>query len=487
MVQMALVDGSYEARSIIASAQRCVNLYPEENQLNKTLAFPAQMTNSIITHYPTPGLTLLATIGTGPIRCTYAANNGVLYVVSGAGVYAVNSAWQATQIGSIAYGTTPVYMADNSLQIALVDGTVNGYTITLATNAFAIINDPSFYGADGVDYIDTYLYFNKPGTPQFYSTYSEQIVPFDGLYFANKTGYADNLVRAVTMHREIWLIGEVSTEIWYDAGNSNFPFAEVPGSFIQHGCLAKYSVAVQDLSIFWLSQSLQGQRVVVMGANYAVDRISTHAIEAAIQQYAVVSDAEGYIYQQEGHQFYVLNFPTANKTWVYDIQTKLWHERMWRNPADSSENRIRARCAANIYEKVVCGDWQNGNLYYFDVNNYTDNGVPIERIRSFPTMQNELKRILYTKFIADMQVGSDTSGAGESNPALEVGLRYSDAGGQSWSDIMYQTNGAGGDFQTNMQWRRLGMGRRRVFELRWSGAYPTALNGAYIDVLPSAS
>ena len=487
-MQLVLADGAYTARSVIASAQRCVNLFPEVNQLNTTTYIPQQMTNSITTHYPRAGLTLLATIGTGPIRGAYFANNGQLYVVSGAGVYAVSSSWNATLLGSIAYGTTPVSMGDNSLTLVLVDGTTDGYTITLATNAFAAISDPAFYGADGVDYIDTFMFFNKPGTPQFYCTTSEVVTPFDALYFANKTGYGDNLVRAVAMHREIWLIGETTTEVWYDAGNATFPFAEVPGAFIQYGCAAKYSVVVKHKEIFWLSQNSQGEARVLMATGYDVEVVSTPAIENELQKYSTISDAIGFMYQQGGHEFYVLTFPTANKTWVFDNLTQLWHEEAYLG-ADGLEHRIRPMCAAFAYGQCIGGDWQNGNLYLFDVNNQTDNGEPIQFVRSFPTTQNELKRIRYDKFTADMQVGGATSGGQPvAQPEnLLVGMRFSDTGGQSWSDITYQAIGDIGQFNTNMQWRKCGIGRRRVFELRWSAPVPTALNGAYIDVTPCAS
>lgn len=580
MVQIALNDGTYLARSVIESAQRCVNMYPQKAQQNTALYLPQQMTDTLYTHYPTPGLTLLATIGLGPIRGIYTANNGSLYAVSGSGVFVVDENWSATLLGEIDYGTSPVIMADNSLQLVLVDGTQSGYAITLndsflttvttvytpttgtpttttqtslsasgtlqtiittttitvdesantsttavqisttplggetvtttttttvpltsgtvpyvetetavttsqAKNTFQKIDDPAFYGADGVDYIDAFLFFNKPGTPQFYCTTSETVTPFDANYFANKTGYADNLVRAVAMHREIWLIGEVTTEVWYDAGGATFPFAEVPGAFIQHGCAAKFSVAVKHEQIFWLSKNLQGECIVLCASGYDVARVSTHAIEWAISQYETISDAIGFIYQEAGHEFYVLTFPTADKTWVYDNISGLWHERMWLD-SDGKEHRVRANCAAFVYGKNVCGDWQNGNLYLIDQTNYTDNGEPIRRIRSFPVLMNELKRIGYNKFIADMQVGSAENGASE-NAEFLVALRYSDTGGQSWSDYIYRPVGGVGQFLTTMQWRRLGLGRRRVFELSWSTPVPTALNGAYIDITPAAT
>jgi len=478
MVQVALTDGTYEARSVIASAQRCVNLYPEINQLNKTLYYPTQQTNAIITHYPTPGLRLLATIGSGPIRGIYTASNNVLYCVSGSSVYSVDATFIGTQIGTITSATGQVSMADNGIDLVLVDGTTAGYTVVLATGAFATINDPAFYGSDRVDFIDTFFVFNKPGTGEFYSTTSNVVTPFNALYFATKIAKPDLLVSAVVMHDEIWLIGEKTTEIWLNSGGVDFPFSKVPGAFVQHGCMAKHSISVQNLQVYFLSQNEQGERIVLLGESYGVSRISTHAIEADISAYSDATDAIGFIYQQEGHQFYVLTFPSAGKTWAYDTQTRLWHERMFLNAG--IEDRIRANCAAVYQSMNIVGDWKDGRIFEMDPDTYTDDGAPIGRIRGFPTMQNELKRVQFTQFIADMGVGNDTGSLTAND--FQVGMRFSDTGGKSWSDLVYKTMGATGEYQTNLQWQRLGVGRRRVFELQWSAPVKTALNGAYVDI-----
>lgn len=485
-MQIALTDGTYQARSLIASAQRCVNLFPEVNQLNKTMYFPQQQTNFIITHYPTPGLTRRATVGNGPIRCLFTASNNKLYCVSGANVYVLDQYWNATLLGTIDAGTSICRMADNGTTLVLVDGTAKGYTIDLSTGAFAQISDSAFYGADWVDYIDTFLIFNKPGTNIFYSTTSNVVTPFDSLYFAAKTAKPDLLVAPVVMHDEIWLIGEETTEVWYNSGGVDFPFQKVPGAFIQHGCMAKYSIAVQNLQVYWLSQNAQGQRVVLCGENYNVNRISTHAIEADIAAYSVADDAIGFIYQQEGHQFYVLIFPTAGKTWVYDTQTQLWHERMYLD--SGTETRIRPNCCATAFEQIVVGDWQNNRIYTYDLDVFDDDGAPIERIRSFPTLQNELKRMSYPVAMADMEVGEAPTGQTD-NETL-VSFRFSSDGGKTWSDRRYQTLGLTGAFNTSLKWTRVagpggwGGSRRMVFELSWSAPQKTALNGLYVDGIP---
>lgn len=467
-MRVPLIGGAYQARSIIANAQRCVNLYPEINP--KDAPVP-------VTHYPTPGLTQLVQGPSYPVRCTYRASNGDLYTVIGPNVYYSTPGFSLQQLGTIFTTSGIVSMADNGLSAVLVDGTTAGYKINLTSRNFEQINDADFYGGDRVDILDNFFILNRPGTNQFYI--SEALtVQFDPLDIAAKSGYPDDIVSLIVMHREIWLLGTLTTEIWYNSGAAAFPFERMPGAFIQHGCIAKHSVAQQDLSIYWLGQDPQGNRIVFRGNSYAALRISTHAIEAEFAQYAVVEDAIGYTYQQEGHAFYVLTFPAANKTWVFDQATELWHERAW---LDSNGNldRHRSNCCANAYGVNVVGDWQNGKLYAMDLDTYTDIGNPIPRIRSFPHLLNDGKRVSYSQFIADMAVG-EYAGT-EIGDSVPVSLRWSDTRGASWSNPVMQSLGTAGQYLTSLQWRRLGMARDRVFELSWSIPAKTALNGAFIE------
>lgn len=581
MARVELLGGTYQARSIIASAQRCLNLYPEVNQSENLQGVPQFSAATALTHYPTPGLILLGVAPNNqPWRGVYRTTAGVLYGVAGTVLYAVSPVWQFTVVGSIAAGSSIVSMADNGQAMVLVDGTSTGYAINLRDNSFGVVTDPSFFGADRVEYLDTFFLFNKPNTPGFYFSLSNPtfamltgvtgrilggallaagsgyvdgnytnvpltggagsgatadisvsgtvvisvtlVAPgknylvgdilsadaanlggtgsgfaweansvataFDALDFADKTGYADNIQTLVTMHREIWLIGLLTTEIWYNSGAADFTYQALPGAFVEHGCAAKYSAARQDLSVYWLSLDLQGHAMVLEGNSYQANRISTHAIENEFMTYATIADAVGYTYQQEGHVFYVLTFPSANKTWVYDISTKFWHERGWTD-SNGNINRHRGIVGAFAYGRNVIGDWENGNLYAYDLNVYTDNGAPITRIRAFPHLINDGKRVVYASFVADMQVGADDGSVDASssdNPPL-VTLRFSDTRGASYGNGLTQTMGAPGEYLTQIQWQRLGLARDRVFELSWSVPTRTALNGAFVQSVPCAT
>lgn len=488
--KIPLTGGMYQARSIIASAQRCVNLYPERN--TSDAPFP-------VTHQLTPGLTQLISGVNGSVhRCAYTASNGQLYEVVGNTVYVTSSNWVRTALGTIDFGSTPVSMSDNGLAILIVDGTSNGYCIDLATNSFSLVlgQAGAFYGSTRVDFVDTFFLLNRPGTNQWYVSLSNvtfanltgTISPdttaaaFDPLDIAAKNGNPDPIQAVIVMHREPWLIGTETAEVWYNSGAAPFTFAELPGVFVEHGSAAPYSICKQDLSVYWLSQDKQGNRQVLTGNQYIAKRVSTHSIEQIFSTYNVISDAIGFTYQQLGHTFYVLTFPSANATWVYDVAEDLWHERVWLD-TDGNENRIRANTCAAVYGIVVVGDWQTGALYQWDLTNFTDNGVPISRRRSWPDIQIEDRRVEHTRLVIDMAVGEILDTPISSQPLIS--MRYSDNYGKTWGNPRTYSLGATGEYNRSVLFTQLGQSRNRVYELFWETNTMTALNGGYIWLEPS--
>ena len=480
-MKLNLMGGSYVARSPVASAQRCLNLIAEP--LPQDEDEPARMV-----YHQTPGLRTLATLPTGPVRAIRQVTTGAVYAVGGNVVYALDANWNPTALGSITSGlTTPVSLCDNGLQLVIVDGSANGWTVTLATNAFAEIADPtgSFRGGDRVDFLDTFFLFNVPGTPQFESSLSLSTT-FDPLYFANKESYSDLLVALIVAKLEIWLIGTRSTEVWYNAGAPDFPFQRMTGVFIDHGCAAKYSVAGIDNAVFWLGQDRFGQGIAYKGAGSDAERISTFAIEAALAGYATIADAVGWTYSLAGHSFYVLSFPAADKTWVFDIATRLWHEWCWLD-GDGVEHRHRANCCFNCNGIVAVGDWQSGNLYALDNAAFDDAGAPIKRLRVFPHIEgDDGQRMFFRDFSANMSTGGALANTTDATQPV-VYLSYSDDRGVSWSDPLPSGLGASGAYRTQPQWNRLGMARGRVFALEWSVPADIALLGAWVDVAPGQS
>lgn len=511
MPKIPLTQGSYTARSVIASAQRCVNLYGEKNPSDA---------EAPMTFYNAPGLSPLGTSPNAPGRGLYWGNNGTLYYCAGSNLYSVSSSWALAKLGTIGSNSGLVSMADNGTTMVLVDGTSSGYQVDLTTNAFSPISEATnsppplgggvyaFYGSTRVDIVDGFMLFNQPGTRNFYSTYNNEIV-FDALYFAAKNSYSDNLVAVIVTRREIWLIGERTTEIWYDAGAADFPFQILPGPFIQHGCTAAYSVAQVDGAVFWLSQDQAGTNILARGEGYQAKRISTHALEQEWSKYPTTADAQGFCFQFGGHSFYQINFPAANRSWRWDEATGLWHEPVYTD-GDGNENRHRASCAAFAYGLNVMADFETGQLYSCSPDAFTDNGMPMQWRRGFPQMVDDGRQVIYPGFTLDVEAATSANTVDQPGPfplmvpigvpidagAFESGLlagpapvstppqvllRWSDTAGRTWGNPVAQSLGQTGNYNAQPSWSRLGRGRRRVFECY--GVIPgrLAINGAWLD------
>lgn len=378
-----------------------------------------------------------------------------------------------TAIQDVSNGGT--YSSFPANPAAVTGGGLIGATINLSTIV-------GFLGADRVDYIDTFMLFNQPNTRNFFSTNSNSI-SIDPLFIASKTSYPDNLQCLMVVHREIWLLGsQKSTELWYDAGGTQFPFQIEPGVYIEQGCIAKASVARHDVEIYWLGVNKDGKATVFLGANYVANPISTFAIADEISKYARIDDAIGMVYQQLDHVFYVLVFPTANRTWVFDRTEKLWHERVWTD-SNGQENRIRPNFLIAAYGMILAGDWETGDLYQYDLNADTDNGQPIVRTRGFPHYQNMAKRNSYSRFTLDMECGT----ALDSDDHW-VSMRYSYDKGKTWKTPIVQSLGKQGNYINWPIWAgSQGLTRDMLYEVSWSSPVNTALNGAYVNVVPAVT
>ena len=499
-----ILGSSYVARSVNAADARMVNLFPEiVPEGGKEPAFLQRA----------PGLKGLAIVGDGPIRGMW-SYGGLGYVVSGLQLYRLKTDWTAELIGNVS-GTGPVSMADNGTQLFIA---CNGssFIYNNKTFVFSSITDSNFPGAGSVGFIDGYFVFNQPNSQTLWVTGLYDGTSTDPLAFASAEGNPDNIVSLIVDHREVWLFGTQSVEVWYDAGTSNFPLARIQGAFNEIGCAAAYSVAKLDNGLFWLGQDARGQGIVYRSNGYNGIRISTHAVEYAIAQYSYIQDAIAYTYQQEGHSFYVLIFPTANTTWVYDVATQAWHERAGFNQGQFTRHRSNCQMAFN--NKIVVGDYEDGRVYAFDLDTYTDDGNIQKWLRSWralPSGENNLNRTAHHSLQLDAQTGaylnpfSDdeflatqnyenlitesgdfliTETGIQYNPQPNVMLRWSDDGGHTWSNEHWKYMGAVGQYFYRTIWRRLGMSvklRDRVYEISGTDPIKIAIMGAELHLTPT--
>ena len=492
-----ILGSTYVARSVNAADARMVNLFPEIiPEGGKEPGFLQRA----------PGLRTLATIGTGPVRGLWHLG-AYGYVVSGNELYQIDSSWASTLLGSVA-NTGPVSIADNGTQIFIA---ANGpsYIYNTNTKVYQQIADPDFPGAVTVGYLDGYFVFNEPDSQRVWVTSLLDGLAIDPLDFASAEGSPDGLVALIVDHREAWLFGTNSVEVWYNAGTLDFPLQRIQGAFNEIGCIAPYSVAKLDNGLFWLGADARGRGIVYRANGYTGTRVSTHAVEWQIQQYSDMSDAIAYTYQQDGHAFYVLIFPSANATWVYDVATQAWHERA--GFVQGQFTRHWSNCQMAYNNEVVVGDYADGKIYAFDLDKYADADQVQRWLRSWralPTGKNDLKRTAHHSLQLDAEAGHYLAPTSEPvhlvtelgdfivtesgsslidetgvivNLAPQFMLRWSDDGGHTWSSEHWAGGGAVGAYGTRIFWRRLGMTlklRDRVYELSGSDPIKIAIMGA---------
>ena len=329
--------------------------------------------------------------------------------------------------------------------------------------------------------------FNEPNSQKLWITALLDGTSIDPLEFASTEGSPDGLVAVAANFREVWAFGTNSIEVWYDSGATDFPLQRIQGAFNELGCAAPYSVAKMDNGLFWLGRDRRGEGIVYRANGYSGVRISTHAVEWQIQQYGDISDAIAYTYQQDGHSFYVLVFPSANTTWVYDAATQAWHERA--GFTDGNFTRHRGNCQMAFNNKVVIGDFENGNIYAFDLDDFSDNGGIQKWLRTWralPTGQNNLRRTAQHTLQLDCESGVGLNLGQGSDP--QVMLRFSDDGGHTWSNEHWKSMGKIGEYYKRVMWRRLGMTtklRDRVYEVSGTDPVKIAIMGAELILSPT--
>jgi hypothetical protein len=384
-----------------------------------------------------------------------------------------------TTIASIDYNTPAITMS------LAATGTSASGTITLTVAPFGQITDPGALPANRLAFLEGWIIANQVGTRTFFTTgptpYTQT---FPGSYFALKDSSTDNLITLFENTRELWMVGERTSEVWFNAGGANFPLSRVPGVGPQIGCSAFASITRMGPSLVWLAKNEQGENMVIQTQQYGWQRISNHAMETALASYPVVSDAIGYCYEEAGHIFYMLILPTADTTWTYDatasdwLKKPCWHQRLSFDVGTGTYHRHRSNCFMDFQNLRLVGDYQSGQIHQMSRNFYTDAGnvLRAQRRTKHIWKKAERTRVFQSSLQIEFTPGVGLQvGQGSSPQAM---LRWSNDGGFSWSQELWRPIGKAGETKNRAKWNRLGFARDRVFEVNFSDPTPRDIIGA---------
>jgi hypothetical protein len=469
------IGPTYALAQKSAGAQRLVNLYPEIYETGPRKGNVARFVG-------TPGLRRRATLGDGPIRGVLRASTGQVFAVSNNRVFEVFSDWTSTvRGGSLATAGGRVTMADDGVRIVIGDGSATAYSVPLAAGSPVVAIGGDCPGGH-VAWQDGYFVNTVPDTGRFQIS-GLSALTYDALDFATAEGRPDNLVMVLSVNRQLWLFGELSTEVWWNTGDADFPFARMEGAFLETGTAAAGSCVRVGGSVAWVGNDERGRGTVWHAQGSQPVRISTHAVETALAGYALLGEASAFAYQQEGHEFYQLSVPASNTdsggTWVYDFATGQWHERSYLD--STGEKPHRAWVGTVAFGSMVVGDREDGRLYTLELDYYLDDTRPIRRMRQTAHVSQDEKRLRFNSLELQAEPGVGLSSGQGSDP--KVLLSWSNDGGHTWSNEHEATLGARGAYGARAIWRRLGVGRDRVYRVAMSDPVPVTWLGAELDAV----
>lgn len=468
--------GTTESQSVVINNQKAVNYYPAQESPGA---------KSPVTLRPTPGLKKLFSASLGPGRSNGIVFQNKMYFVSHDKlIESTSDLSSGTEIGTLNTIGGRVVMAASPTELILVDGEY-GYHWDGTT--FSVISDPDFPTATHIAWLDFYFIANDVGTGQFYKSGLNDGLSWNPLDFATAESQPDKLLAVYTTNNELWLLGEYTTEVYYNSGNPDFPFEQIPHGVLDIGIQAPYSIAQnQSGELVWLASSKHGANDVVKArvggfqiisdadTGWVLEGLQTNGNLNICQSIFGSSDAYAWIYTQAAHTFYVITFPKNDITKVYDFRENFWHDR-------KSYQLGRHRASGYVFfnRKHVIFDYDNASVYHWCLETRDDDGAPIERIRRGMIVHKDRKDIFVSRFELEFEPGQGLVNGQGDNP--QVMLRYT-RNGSIWSHELWRPIGKIGEYNARSVWDSLGSGRQLQFESVITDPVKPILVGAYIDI-----
>lgn len=452
--QIPLVTDTSEGG--VSGDEELVNLYPVKTSGNK---YPF-----VIKH--TPGLAFYLDLPTLPVKAMIAIN-GRGFAVTSTKFYEIFKDGTSKELGDVVIDGI-ASIDHNGVHIVVVDG-IKGYYCEISTGTVAEITAAGFYPAKTVTAQDGYFIFDRTDTGQFFL--SELLnVTFDPLDFATAEGRPDKLVAVLSDHREVFMFGTESIEVWYNSGAADFPFERNQGAFIEKGCSARYSITKQNNTVYFVGSD----GMVYQLNGYTPLRISNNAVE---QSLAGINheDITAYVYNENGQLFYNLTIPDRKVTWSYAVASGSWHRR-----ENKQFGRGIAGCAMKFDGKNLIGDHQSGRIFVMADNWHLEDGYALVRSMTLPTITMGRKNFSISSLELDITSGIGTvNGQGQDPIAM---LEVSKDGGKTWSHKREARMGKRGEHSLRLKWNKLGMGREFTFRITISDPVAIDIGGAWIEV-----
>lgn len=439
------------SKSPVVTRQRRLNCYLEVRKDND---------KSSVVCYGTPGLRRLFTDSS--LMRGMIGTDTALYTTSNNQVArrAANGTVQTSGVIGTASGL--VGMALNPTQVLIVDGSA-GYIFNPTTGAVTIVGGAFPNGARSAAYCNGFFACEQPGTNQFFISAFNDGLTWNGLSFAAAVQSIDGIVAVDTLGGLLIPMSSGHVEFWQNVGTAPEPFQYIQNSASMIGLEALNSRVHAGESLLFLAhtgggsyQNTTGSIHIARIKGYSVDIVSNTDVDNILQEMkrtSIVSDCTAYSYESDEHVFAQFNFPTANRSLLYDLSTNFWSE-VQSGITTGYAARHLGNLAAGAFNGAYVADYSNGNVYTYDPTVYTDNGNVIVREVVTRAALEDFNTFRIGQIYLDMQTGVGLAQPGQGYaPVVELSVARDnrDFGPQRLFSL-----GALGQYMTRVLGRRWG-------------------------------
>jgi hypothetical protein len=423
--------------------------------------------------FPTPGLSKKIQIDVdGGGRASHLFDKDV-FVVFKDKLYRINSTLAHTFISSLSTESGHVRMANNNTQLFIVDG-ASGWIYDKDADTFDQIIDPNFPSSP----IDCTVLNNKFLVTSANSKVIKYSADGDGMTwgandFFSLQAYQDNAVGLANLKGSLYVFGEESTENRYFVSSGIVPFRLSLPTY--EGCAAVGSIVESFDRLVWLSKSSNGIGSILVTDGGEPVPISNEALEREMDSYETVSDADAYLFKNElGHVQYVINFTTANKTWMFDFTTHSWSQLEYK-----ATGRHLGSYHFFLNSKHYLLDYSEPKIYESSTSYYDDDGVAIRRAIINP-ITNFKNDTVIGGLRADLKQGTGLAAGNDDDPMLY--LRISRDGGVSYANQIKARIGKIGLRGFRSEFESIGLASSINFEFEHYNKTPFVFLGLYGSV-----
>lgn len=385
------------------------------------------------------------------------------------GVFSISNDFAISLLGTVDTSTGSVFISENNAdEIVITENSNNIYIFNYSAETFQKIDVGFRIGY--ITFMDGYIIGPELETHEWRLSQlnNASIFPLDSQHTGELESSPDVVVAVETMERQLFVFGKNITEVWLDVPTSSvlFPFQRQNSLSIEYGCISPNTIASGFNRIVWLGSNEYSAASILVSTGSTPEKIATDGIEFELDNLSAPEDSFGFLFEEDGHIFYQINFPSDNVSYVYDF-----NEKKFFNITDQSLNSHIARRMSFFNNTHLFITDRDGGLYEMNSNFYTykestraeDSGFTIPRIRiTSPKRLPKAERFIVDSIDLTMEQGY-------SKEDLKVDLSVSKDGAQEFGTTWSKSLKTIGDRPNKFNYRNLGAANDITFQFRFWG------------------